>query len=100
LLESSEKLDDFLRMVDEIGSTESVAEESDRGARQLIDGLTRDFERHMSDDLQIKSAFDAVFQNVSKLLSLKRAGGLTAADCRKIEVKLGSIDSVLGVMSG
>jgi len=97
--EASEKLDSFLKMVDELTSSESIVEKSDSAAANLIESLTDKFERHMDNDLSIKDAFDAIFQDVSKLLNMRREGRLTMDDCRRTEDKLKAMNSVLGILS-
>jgi cysteinyl-tRNA synthetase len=98
LNEASERLDAFLRMVDALVSTESVARNSAEGATELIAALTDDFEKYMNNDLDIKGAFDSLFNNISALLEMKRAGLLAIEDSKSVEEKLRLIDSVLGIV--
>ncbi|GLI34387.1 class I tRNA ligase family protein [Desulforhabdus amnigena] len=72
----------------------SRARKTDSSVEALIDRLIPDFERNMNDDLNIKGAFDATFENLSQLVSLKVDGKVTGKQCEKIRKELIRIDKV------
>jgi cysteinyl-tRNA synthetase len=99
--EASGKLEAFRKMVEQVlKADDSPTEnsESDQTAAPLIERLTRDFEEHMSDDLDIKGAFDTMFEDLSKLSELKKAGQISRDESRRIERDLRGTDEVLQVI--
>lgn len=99
--EASERLDAFRSLVERIVRTESAAAKGgkpDETAALLTDKLTQDFETRLSDDLDVKGAFDGTFENLSKLWDLKQAGRLGQAESKRIEENLRKIDGVLQVI--
>jgi cysteinyl-tRNA synthetase len=101
LKEGARKLDDFRRMFASLrpsssGSKGSAGRLYDN--QGLIEALPREFERYMSDDLQIKSAFDAMTEILSKLVKASNEGALGREDYEKIESSLRQVDGVLQVL--
>jgi cysteinyl-tRNA synthetase len=97
----AEKLDAFRKTVQGLLDPEGAAasrKKPQQAAPELIDGLLEDFKAYMDDDLRIQGAFDAITDGVSRLMSLKRDGRLTAAHRGKIQENLGKIDQVLQVI--
>jgi hypothetical protein len=48
----------------------------------------------MNDDLNVKGAFDAVFEDLSALSGLKESGRVNPAAVRRVEEKLRTMDAV------
>lgn len=99
--QASEKLDALAELALQIASNESRAE---RVAPVQNDGfglaaeLTRRFKEHMDDDLDVRGAFDAVFETVKKTAGLHAQGRLDDGERRKVLKGLQEIDSVLQVI--
>jgi cysteinyl-tRNA synthetase len=74
------------------------AGEAEPGVSRLMDNLLLSFEERLSDDLDVKGAFEAVSRTVSSLLKLKEEGGLTGTGIGRIEENLRRIDGVLQVI--
>lgn len=87
-------LNGLIKMVEELIEVEGV-KESKREVIDLIGALLGGFEEHMNDDLDVKNAFDATFETVSKLIALKREGKLSDKDSETILQRLRKIDKVL-----
>ncbi len=68
---------------------------TDPEAARLIERLRPDFEARMDDDLQVKKAFDGLFNTVSGLSGLAAAGRLGRAEARRALRELEKIDTVL-----
>ncbi|MGV8073250.1 MAG: class I tRNA ligase family protein [Syntrophobacteraceae bacterium] len=102
LQEKSEKIDAFRVMVDRITSTDSANEDIDKASKRkadkLIGSLAAKFKKNMDDDLNIKRAFDSLYNTISALLLLKREGRLSSRSSRDIEKELLKIDEVLQVI--
>lgn len=93
------KLASFEKMVEKFTGTASGSGRSQRKAEPLLRGLTRDFEEHMNNDLDVQGAFDAVFENLTRLAEFKESGGLGSQDCERVADLLPRIDMVLKVLS-
>jgi cysteinyl-tRNA synthetase len=64
----------------------------------LIDHISQDFEEHMNDDLNVKDAFDSLYETVYRLLRLKKEGKLSDSDVERTLVELKKIDKVLQII--
>jgi cysteinyl-tRNA synthetase len=60
--------------------------------------LKNDFEANMNNDLHVKSAFDALFRTVSKLVLLAEKGKGDFENIEKAIAELKRIDQVLQVI--
>jgi len=98
---ASGKLDAFRKMVERIAGADSAPEEgrgADQTATPLIDRLTRGFEDRLNDDLDVKGAFDSMFEDLARLSELKVEGRLGRRESLRIEQDLRRIDGVLQVI--
>jgi cysteinyl-tRNA synthetase len=95
LSETSKKLDLFLSMVQEVQETKSAS--SSASAKALAISVSSTFERHMNDNLDVKSAFDALFSLFVKLRRLKKQEKVDSADAIVAIENLRKVDSVLHV---
>jgi len=92
------RLHEFKEMVTSIQRSAKTANESNPEASQLIYKLKHDFESNMNDDLQVKSAFDALFETTSRLAALARNGKISKGDVDQAVKTLKRIDEVLQVI--
>jgi cysteinyl-tRNA synthetase len=94
----SERLDALRTMVSDIlrGAARTSAKDGD--AEKLTEALTACFEAGMNNDLDVRSAFDGLFDTVSGLHKLKLKGAIGISDARRIEEQLRKIDGVLQVI--
>ena len=93
-----DRLHEFKDMVTSTERSAKTANESNPEASQLIDKLKHDFESNMNDDLQVKSAFDALFETTSRLTVLARNGKISKGDVDQAVKALRRIDEVLQVI--
>ncbi len=91
--ETSRKLDAFIDMVHGLEKVESGR--SSRTARDLVDHIIPSFEENMNNDLNVKAAFDDLFETVSKLNALRSRGKLSPEDAGEAVANIRKIDSVL-----
>jgi cysteinyl-tRNA synthetase len=96
LAETSQKLDAFKHMVEDIETVEAAG--SSEKAKKLAARIVPGFEVHMDDDLGVKAAFDEVFSVVSALHELKEPGRLGSEDAKAAVANLRKVDSVLQVI--
>jgi len=99
--ETAGMLDAFTEMVRKAIGNEGGAEVSDghgSAIADLIGGLTRQFQDRMDDDLNVKGAFDAVFDVMSKIVQARGAGRLSLGNRSMVEDQLRRIDTVLQVI--
>jgi len=87
-------LQSFREMVKKIGVAEGVEQESSAQAKKLVKELTTDFEEHMNNDLQVKAAFDSLYNIVSSLVKLKEQKMLSTKDSEEALSKLKAIDYI------
>ena len=85
----------FRKMVKKLGVAEGSEQKSAATANQLVKKINLDFEEHMNNDLQVKAAFDSLFETVSSLVALKEKQMLSANDSKEAIEKLKAIDYVL-----
>jgi cysteinyl-tRNA synthetase len=93
---TSRRLDIFKNMVRSLEKAES--KESSQKAKELLDDLIKVFESYMSDDLNVRAAFDALFSVVKKLEDLRKRGKLGYEEACAATDRLRKIDSVLQVV--
>ena len=88
-------------------SREQVLEKLDSGlekglssekAKALITRVSRSFEESMNSDLDVRTAFDKLFENVEKLHKLTATGCLSAGDANAALNILERVDHVLKVI--
>jgi cysteinyl-tRNA synthetase len=96
LAETSQKLDAFKHMVQDIETAEAAG--SSKKAEKLAARIVSGFETHMDDDLRAKAAFDEVFSMVSALHELKEQGRLGSKDAKAAVANLKKVDSVMQVI--
>lgn len=94
---SSKKLNDFVNMTNYL-LTKNNSKESSPNVHILLDELSKSFEMHMGNDLDVKKAFDSINAIVKKLCTLKKKGKLSDKDSEILSNKLYKIDDVLQVI--
>jgi len=94
--ETSKKLDRFKSMVQCIETAKS-SNPSNSG-KGLAGSVTSSFKQYMDTDLQVKTAFDKLYNIVSKLYGLLEKEELSSADAIKTVEGLKKVDSVLHVI--
>ncbi|MCJ7721658.1 hypothetical protein MUO98_04560, partial [Candidatus Bathyarchaeota archaeon] len=87
-------LQSFREMVKKLGVAEGVEQESSAQAKKLVKEITTYFEEHMNNDLQVKAAFDSLYNIVSSLVKLKEQKMLSTKDSEVALSKLKAIDYV------
>jgi cysteinyl-tRNA synthetase len=96
LAETSQRLDAFRGMVQNLPRAKS-ANPSEK-AKQLAGSIIPIFEENMNNDLDVKAAFDELYERVSELHDLMEEERLSAKDAKAAMSGLHRIDSVLRVV--
>ncbi len=96
LKKTSQKLDTFKNMVDNLQKTKSA--ESSEKAEKLVGEIVINFERNMNNNLNVKAASDDLFRVVSRLNTLKNQGKLSSKDARIAVINLQKVDCVLQII--
>jgi cysteinyl-tRNA synthetase len=96
LAETSQKLDAFKGMVQDLEKAESA--KSGKRAEKLADSIVSGFQSNMDNDLNVKTAFDKLYQTVLQLLKLMKQRKLSAKDAKAALSGLHRVDSVLQVI--
>ncbi len=91
LEETSRKLDAFKMMVNDLQEVKSKKQGAD--VEVLISGIISEFRVHMDDDLDVKSAFDSLFQTIQKIYETRE--NLNVKQVSSIIGDLRWVDSVL-----
>lgn len=93
-------LDEFRELTSKLFDRELLSSKTKSGSivQDLINDILPKFEECMNNDLDIKCAFDDLFENIGKFLQLKQDGQLTKSDCDKIYQNVVEIDEVLQVI--
>jgi cysteinyl-tRNA synthetase len=94
---SAEKLDSLREMINGLSRSTGI-KRSINGSGNIIKNLKSDFEITMNNDLDVEAAFDSIYENISRLLDLKKQGKLSDSSCRMTIEELKAIDSVLQVI--
>ena len=98
LKKDSMRLEEFQQMVRQFEDHQSNSNDYDKKSSRLINSIVPRFEENMNNDLDIKHAFDSIFEAVTKLTSLYKTGRLTRDDCNSITQALKRVDNVLQVI--
>jgi len=98
LKETSQKLNSFREMLDEVTTQPNSSVSHSKIAEKLLKELQQGFENGMNDDLNIRLAFDNLFQSLTELVAVKRKGRLTDEDSKRIGQTVARIDRVLQVV--
>ncbi|MFB0561535.1 MAG: class I tRNA ligase family protein [Candidatus Lokiarchaeia archaeon] len=96
LKKTSQKLDTFKNMVNNLQKTEST--EPSEKAKKLVEQIITSFEKNMNNDLNVKAAFNNLFQIISKLNTLRDQGKMSAKDAHTAKDNLQKIDKVLQII--
>jgi cysteinyl-tRNA synthetase len=94
---TSKKLNEFVEMKNYL-LIKNNSKESSSDVSILLDELSRSFEMHMGNDLNVKKAFDSILEIISKLYLIKKKGKLSDKDSEILLNKLYKIDNVLKVI--
>ena len=84
----------FRNMVNKFNIDEGDASESTFEAKKLVKKIKTDFEKNMNNDLDVKKAFDSLYENVSTLVKLKEKKMLSIQDSHKVLSEIREIDYV------
>jgi cysteinyl-tRNA synthetase len=96
LAETSQKLDAFRGMVRDLEKAE--AKKPSKKAKKLADSVISSFQSNMDNDLNVKNAFDKLFQTVLQLHKLMKQGKVSAKDAEAALSELHRVDCVLQVI--
>ncbi len=91
LKKTSQRLDSFRRMVSELEKTESTSQTELQVS--LISKITIDFEEHMNNDLDVKSAFDSLYEITNQLYEMRKS--LSSKNVKNVLSNLQRVDGVL-----
>jgi cysteinyl-tRNA synthetase len=91
LAETSQKLDSFKNMVKELQEVQGGC--SKQAPVSLPDSIVLDFENGMNNDLDVKAAFDSLYETIRELYRMRES--LSVKDSKKLLNGLRRIDSVL-----
>jgi len=94
---TSKKLNEFVEMINYL-LIKNNSKESSSDVSILLDEMSKSFEMHMGNDLNVKNAFDSIFEIISKLYLIKKKGKLSDKDSEILLNKLYKIDNVLKVI--
>jgi cysteinyl-tRNA synthetase len=94
---SADKLDDLRIMIDELSKKKGI-KRSIKGANIIVENIRSDFEITMNNDLDVKAAFDSIYEYVCRLFRMKNQGKLSDTTCQKVILELKKIDTVLQVI--
>jgi len=96
LAETSQRLDVFRGMVQNLRWAKSINPSEKAGA--LAGSLVSSFEENMNNDLDVKAAFDELYETVYKLDGLMKEARLSAEDANAAINGLHRIDNVLRIV--
>jgi cysteinyl-tRNA synthetase len=96
LAETSRILDDFESKVKSIQNAEAT--NSNTKTKALVKSLKPSFEKHMNNDLDVKTAFDSLRLKVAVLQGLAQEGKLSIQDANDAASSLRKVDRVLQVI--
>jgi cysteinyl-tRNA synthetase len=96
LAETSQRLDAFKGMVQNLRKAKSAY--SSEKAKLLAGSIVSSFDENMNNDLNVKAAFDELYETVSELHGLMKEERLSAEDANAAMSGLHRIDSVLRVV--
>ena len=94
---ASKKLNDFVRMTNFL-LIKNNSKESPSNVPMLLEELSTSFETHMGNDLNVKNAFDSIYEIIKKLHILKKEGKISDKDSEVFSKKMRKIDEVLKVI--
>jgi cysteinyl-tRNA synthetase len=87
LAKTTQKLDNFKKMVAELQNKKSAGS----GKKELGNQIVSDFEAHMNDNLDVKAAFDSMYETIKKISEKQKAH----QDVDAVLAGLRRVDSVL-----
>jgi cysteinyl-tRNA synthetase len=93
-----DRLRQFKSMVEKLQNVKTTNQKSNLKTNKLIARLKDDFQENMNNDLHVKKAFDALFNNLRKLLVAAEKGKVNRENREKAVVMLEGIDQVLQVI--
>jgi len=91
LAETSRKLDSFKRMVADLQEAKPSSQAETQ--ETLTSNIVSDFEKHMNNDLDVKSVFDNLYKTASELHEMRQSLG--AEDLKNVLNGLRRVDGVL-----
>jgi cysteinyl-tRNA synthetase len=91
LAETSQKLNSLKNMIKELQATHVNGSNHDVNA--LVNGVVLDFENAMNNDLDVKAAFNSLYETIGELYRMRES--LSVKDSKNLLNGLSRIDSVL-----
>ena len=91
LLKTSQKLDSFKRMIADLEKTKPTCQTIEE--KMLFSKIATNFEDRLNDDLDVKSAFDNLYQKITELHRKRQT--LSEKEIKNVLSDLHKIDSVL-----
>lgn len=89
--QATEKLNSFRRMISGLEETKSTSKTEKQDT--LTSSIVSDFENHMNNDLDVKSAFDSLYETTVELYEMKQS--LNSEEIKNVLNCIRRIDSVL-----
>jgi cysteinyl-tRNA synthetase len=89
----AKKLDDFKEMVAKLQKTQPKPKLSSEAVKALSDKIISGFEAAMNDNLDVKSAFDSLYETITELDELKEE--ISVEDKNEVAANLRRVDTVL-----
>ena len=90
-------LKNFRELLKSLKVFEVSDQKSSNKAKELVKRIKTDFEENMNNDLQVKTAFDSLYETVSSLTKLKEKKMLSATDSEEVLKQVKDIDYVFQV---
>ncbi|WNZ29146.1 MAG: class I tRNA ligase family protein [Candidatus Bathyarchaeota archaeon] len=91
-------LNNFRGMVEKLRVTQNSKQKSCATTKKLVTKIKTNFEKHMNNDLHVKTAFNSLYITVSQMVQLNEKNLVSAEDSKKALANLKAIDSVLRVI--
>ncbi len=92
------KVDTFRNMVHHIRQKRGTSEPSDPAAAGRIQRLAEGFQSSMNDDLDVRGAFDHIYNELAGLAQRKAEGRLSDPDSQTAAEEIRKIDTVLRIL--
>lgn len=88
----------FQELVNKIRVPEGSKHTSSPTAKKIVTSIKTNFEKYMNNDLRVKTAFNSLYDNISKLVTLNEKNQLSEEDSKKAIAQLEEINHVLQVI--
>ncbi len=92
------KIDTFRELVGRLKNNRRLSKGADREASNIVSNMTAAFQERMDDNLDVKGAFDQVFQSLLAIEKQMAERGLSSADHSRAMTALKQMDGVFKIM--